>query len=107
MHQQPIKKNISLRFRRWSRAGFAVFRSLGKTVTIGCVQGGIAEKEMLKSGYSFIARKNENEENTCQEEDDDLITQETDTVLFIQTLDFAAAGSGNHSRVNYLINHIG
>lgn len=107
MYQQQINRNISLRFRRWSRAGFAIFRSLGKAVTIGCVQGGIAEKEMLKSGYSFMARKNENEENTCGEEDDDLITQETDTVLFIQTLDFAAAGSKEYSRINYSINHSG
>lgn len=40
---------LSLRFRRWSRAGYAVFCSLGRTVTIGSLAVSISDKSLQKS----------------------------------------------------------
>jgi len=39
----------SLRFRRWSRAGYAVFCSLGCTVTIGSLAVSVSDKSLQKS----------------------------------------------------------
>ena len=39
----------SLRFRRWSRAGYAVFCSLSCTVTIGSLAVSISDKSLQKS----------------------------------------------------------
>ena len=39
----------SLRFRRWSRAGYAMFCSLACAVTIGCVAVSISDKSMQKA----------------------------------------------------------
>ena len=39
----------SLRFRRWSRAGYAVFCSLGCSVTIGSLAVSISDKSLQKS----------------------------------------------------------
>jgi len=51
---QPLKTTkkqapLSLRFRRWSRAGYAVFCSLACTVTIGCLAVSISDKSLQKS----------------------------------------------------------
>ncbi len=43
----PIKKS-SIRFRRWSRKEYAVFASLGKCVTIGCLSKSVADKSLAK-----------------------------------------------------------
>ena len=40
----------SFRFRRWSRAGYAIFRSLSCNVTIGKVCSSICEMSFRKSG---------------------------------------------------------
>ena len=39
----------SIRFRRWSRAGYAVFCSLACAVTIGCVSISITDKSLQKA----------------------------------------------------------
>lgn len=39
----------SLRFRRWSRVGYAAFCSLACVVTIGCVNVSIADKSLQKT----------------------------------------------------------
>ncbi len=39
---------FKLRFRRWSRASYAIFVSLGVCVTIGFLSNSIAEKSVLK-----------------------------------------------------------
>jgi hypothetical protein len=45
----------SLRFRRWSRAGYAVFCSLARTVTIGSLAVPISDKSLQKAvGVSKI-----------------------------------------------------
>ncbi|MGL5785425.1 MAG: hypothetical protein ACRCX4_01195 [Bacteroidales bacterium] len=48
-----MKKNnirsISIRFRRWSRKQYAVFCSLGKQISIGCLRRGIADQALRKN----------------------------------------------------------
>ena len=46
----------SIRFRRWSRAGYAVFCSLACSVTIGCLAISISDKSLQKAvGISTIS----------------------------------------------------
>jgi hypothetical protein len=42
-------KEFTLRFRRWSRAKYAVFVSLGVSVTIGFLSNSITEKSVSKT----------------------------------------------------------
>jgi hypothetical protein len=49
MHSQTQPTAKSIRFRRWSRAGYAIFCSLACTVTIGCLAISISDKSLDKS----------------------------------------------------------
>ena len=49
MHSKVLHQTKTIRFRRWSRAGYAVFCSLGSTVTIGCLAVSISDKSLQKS----------------------------------------------------------
>ena len=49
MFKLPKNKTTSLRFRRWSRAKYAVFCSLASVVSIGCVAISIADKSLKKA----------------------------------------------------------
>ncbi len=48
--KKPFFKQRIIRFRQFSNKAYSAFQSLHRQVTIGCVAGYIAEKEMLKSG---------------------------------------------------------
>jgi hypothetical protein len=49
MKSIPLQKAKSIRFRRWSRAGYAIFCSLACSVTIGCVVSSISDKSLQKA----------------------------------------------------------
>jgi hypothetical protein len=49
MKTQKDKAKPIIRFRRWSRAGYAVFCSLACTVTIGCLAVSISDMSLQKS----------------------------------------------------------
>jgi len=49
MHSQTNYTAKSIRFRRWSRAGYAIFCSLACTVTIGCLAISISDKSLEKA----------------------------------------------------------
>ena len=49
MKTKEIKATFSIRFRRWSRAGYAIFCSLACAVTIGCVCVSISDKSLQKA----------------------------------------------------------
>lgn len=42
-------KNFSIRFRRWSRKQYAVFCSLGKQISIGCLRRSITDQALRKN----------------------------------------------------------
>lgn len=50
-------KRIALRFRRFSRKGYAVFRSIHNEVTIGHVASYVADRQLCKSGVLGSASK--------------------------------------------------
>lgn len=54
-----------IRFRQWSRKGYAIFASLGKHVTIGHACKSIAEASLTKTGWldkPCLNRKNKTDE---------------------------------------------
>jgi len=95
--------HFSLRFRRWSRAGFAVFASLTCTVTIGVLAFSIAEKSMVKAVKPQIceyltASDVESSEETLLLEDA-LLPLEIVIVAVNQINDGAAAGSALRNNI--------
>jgi hypothetical protein len=48
MKQTNAIQKVAIRFRRWSRGGYAAFASLGKNVTIGCLSAEISDVSLLK-----------------------------------------------------------
>jgi len=54
----PQNYKKTARFRRWSRAGYAVFQSLTCEVTIGVLAAGICEKALLKNTPSDFSKNN-------------------------------------------------
>lgn len=54
MKQNNLQNARSIRFRRWSRAGYAVFCSLACNVTIGSVAGSISDKSLQKAASTTV-----------------------------------------------------
>ena len=49
MNFQPQQIKSTIRFRRWSRVGYAVFCSLACSVTIGCLAVSVSDKSLQKA----------------------------------------------------------
>ena len=49
MFSKKKQVNTTIRFRRWSRAGYAVFCSLACAVTIGCLAVSVSDKSLQKA----------------------------------------------------------
>ncbi|MDR0895834.1 MAG: adenosylmethionine--8-amino-7-oxononanoate transaminase [Prevotellaceae bacterium] len=52
-HHTPIHP-ASLRFRQWSRKGYAVFAGLGKCITIGTLSKSVADSSLAKQNHTFL-----------------------------------------------------
>ncbi|HRZ98853.1 MAG TPA: hypothetical protein P5084_14950 [Paludibacter sp.] len=86
------KRNIfknTLRFRRWSRANYAVFLSLGVCVTIGFLSNSIAEKSVSKTS-EFKAKCTEFHSTTGSDQNDlllenTLFTKQLQEILSTET----------------------
>lgn len=92
----------SIRFRRWSRAGYAIFCSLAASVTIGCVAISISDKSLQKSvGTSTFSICGSDSESASEdklkelEEKELTIRQLQEAVVFGKTFESAAACSLN------------
>ncbi len=48
MHSFRCPKIAALRFRYWSRKGYAIFAGIGKCVTIGCLRKSVVEQSLTK-----------------------------------------------------------
>ena len=68
MNKKVANNHISLRFRRWSRAGYAVFVSMTCAVTIGVLAVSVCEKSEVKSIAGSIL-KNESAFLTAEEDE--------------------------------------
>jgi len=92
-------RNIkTVRFSRWSRAGYAVFLSLSVVVTIGVLTSSVSEKSLLKSNaIPNVFSENQISLFTENESDDDvLFEQMSEIIVSEQTTDIAAAQNLNH-----------
>lgn len=109
MHNTSLHNPVSFRFRRWSRAGYAVFCSLGSNVTIGCLVGSIAEKALYKSektsSCSIITLNADDEFSETENEISDLET--TLKLVQLENLsEIAFDSAAARGRVNsYIFNH--
>lgn len=54
MQEKSFFQNKAFRFRRFTRAGYAVFNSLRKVVNIGCTASYIADKQLRKSASPLV-----------------------------------------------------
>ena len=59
MNQSRYMQQAVVRFRRWSRKGYAVFCSLTAQVTIGRVCKSICEMALRKSGRGLCRQRNQ------------------------------------------------
>ncbi|MFV0390752.1 MAG: hypothetical protein ACK5KP_02530 [Paludibacteraceae bacterium] len=76
-----------LRFRRWGRVGYAVFRSLGKNVTIGNLTTAIADKSLQKSNCMDANICNRYTDTTeCNDLIDELELEFTSIAWRVETL---------------------
>ena len=102
MFTSTANKVKTVRFSRWSRAGYAIFLSLSVVVTIGVLTSSVSEKSLLKSNAipnvfseSQISLFTENEPD-----DDVLFEQIAEIIVNEQTTDIAAAQCHNLLYIN-------
>lgn len=99
MHKTKLHSATTIRFRRWSRMGYAVFCSLASSVSIGMLAVSVSDKTLEKSvgslaSNSFIVLSYNAIED--KEADDKLeleaTLQQTKAISFIKiSVDSAAA----------------
>jgi hypothetical protein len=102
MKTKTFQTSKFVRFRRWSRAGYAVFCSLVCNVTIGTLAISVSDKTLQKTiGKSSFSNRLNNPDSTSPEklkEQVDLelaIQQLQEITLLEKTFDSAAACSLN------------
>ena len=95
MFKPTFNKTDSLRFRRWSRAKYAVFCSLANVVNIGCVAVSIADKSLRKAvgicadlPYSLASESTD--EKTETNEQEALFLQLKESTFAVISVDLAA-----------------
>jgi len=101
MHKTKFHNTNTIRFRRWSRMGYAVFCSLASSVSIGMLAVSVSDKTMEKSVGSlasnsiFALSSNAIED---KEADDKLeleaTLQQTKAISFFQISADSAAACG-------------
>ena len=98
----------SLRFRRWSRAGYAVFCSLGCTVTIGSLAVSISDKSLQKSvGISTcavltIASDTESPDTSTEILELEAVMCQVKELSFFETTTVRTAACAQHSNYNFI-----
>lgn len=109
MHKTNLHNTSSLRFRRWSRVGYAVFCSLACSVSIGTLAVSISDKTLQKSAGSkssnaiFALSSMEDESKDSDEKLDlEATLQQNQTTSFVQITVYNAAAC---SQNNYNIIH--
>ncbi len=111
MNKKFTNSQVSLRFRRWSRAGYALFVSFTFAVTIGVLAVSVCEKSeakaltggLLKSENTFFSL----DENDQELNDEILNATEIASISAIQNDFTAACGSKLYVLTRYFINQNG
>jgi len=100
MHKTRLHNTSSIRFRRWSRAGYAVFCSLAISVSIGTLAVSVSNQTLQKSvgntsnAICFSTSNDEDTENLLEKLELEAALQQVQVPSFIQiSVDSAAACS--------------
>lgn len=106
MKQVYSNKQV-IRFRRWSRKGYAMFCSLGKCVTIGNLKKGIADVSLGKQAnvctLSSVCLPS-HEDNAGDQWDDEITPTEYMLQMFgLQPLQLQAAAEGSCFLLNNIV----
>ena len=73
MHSKTLTTSKTLRFRRWSRVGYAVFCSLACSVSIGSLSISVSDKTLQKSiSYTIYNQDSNNLEFGSNDSETDL-----------------------------------
>ena len=109
---------ITLRFKRWSRKGYAAFISIQRTVTIGQLSTSLAERfqkknislhNIISSISGICQEKTENEETTgsgCPEQEGDLCFSLLSVIQPIQMTQYLAHPYASSVALYTLYNNI-
>lgn len=102
MRSRNFQSDSSLRFRRWSRKGYAMFVSVTNVVTIGVLSSDICEKSEAKlSALSVSSNASIKSESSDLTEDLDFAFANKEEILLVaekQTADVYAC-------INFIINN--
>ncbi|MEI8086059.1 MAG: hypothetical protein WCG93_07580 [Paludibacter sp.] len=100
MHTTNFQNTSTIRFRRWSRMGYAVFCSLACSVSIGRLAVSVSDKTLQKSvgntsnAICFSTSNSEDTENPIEKLELEATLQQIQAPSFIQiSVDSAAACS--------------
>jgi len=112
MKSKNVHVASSLRFRRWSRAGYAVFCSLGSTVTIGCLAVSISDKSLQKSttvskcAVLAFASDSESDNNSPELSELEALLSQIKELSFFENTTVSAAACSQYPN-NYFIHQNG
>jgi len=98
MHSQTINSGNTIRFRRWSRVGYAIFNSLTRCVNIGALSASVCDKTLQKLEVNTLTErcfgtKSFNDDESNPTEIDVLLLELNETTNLKSTFEIAAASS--------------
>jgi len=98
----------SFRFRRWSRAGYAVFCSLSSTVTIGSLAVSVSDKSLQKSTGTSVnsilsfANDPESADNPAELPDLKAALHQLEELSLIETSTVSTAACSQYPNINFI-----
>ena len=83
MRKQHTYKSVTLRFRRWSRKGYAAFVSIQYAVTIGQLSVHVSERfqEKNSSNHATVLISDKNGKESCEGEEDRYRDEHSESLL--------------------------
>ncbi len=83
MRKQHTYKSVTLRFRRWSRKGYAAFVSIQYAVTIGQLSVHVSERfqEKNSSNHATVLISDKNGKENCEGEEDHYRDEHSESLL--------------------------
>lgn len=109
---KKIKAASSIRFRRWSRAGYAIFCSLARTVSIGSVTASISDKSLQKAvgvsknSFCALVSKAESSEKSMEVLELEATLQKIQETSILQITSESAAACPQNPYIYLLISTV-
>jgi len=95
MNKQTQNMAKTLRFRRWSRAHYAVFVSLSCAVSIGFLSVSVSDKSLQKADKQIVFNDNSVLDRNENDEQTDVIQPESVFLLLLENNIISNQTSGN------------